>query len=219
MDVQPGSVILFSGTSWQSYVIKFATYSPFYRLTAETPTHVGVVCRIGPMDLEEKRDRRWRMSLDRVCSWEPGLYIVEATTLEKTPCLVQGRSVHGVQVHGIKDRVASYPGRSWVMNPTRLLSSEETYRLTQFLLDKVGFDYDKPGALAAGTQLLKHLPPLSLLVADRTQEFCVEIVGEALRKCGYLAKLDFNPGAIAPRPLVELLYNSGLYSEPKEVER
>lgn len=219
----PGTLVLFSGRGWKSLVIREASWTPWYNLTPQVPSHVGVICQIEPYDLRDQLPHvaddvrasaylRWPSSC-----WSNNRYLVEATSLSDLPCLIQGKPFCGVQVQEFEKRVMAYDGRIWVMEPRQPLKAGESFALTEALLKRVGTPYDKPGAITAGTRWLKHYWPFSLVADDRSRFFCVEIVAEALVASGYLGDLACHPGRHSPRSFAELMHSSGLYCDPTEV--
>lgn len=118
-----GDLIGFSGDSWLSAGINLATYGvPFWSLS-----HVGI---IGEHEGE--------------------LLLFESTTLTDLPCVVQGKAVCGTQAVRLDSRVASYKGKIWHYSIYRPLYPFESKRLTGFLLEYLGQNYDTIGAFRAG---------------------------------------------------------------------
>ena len=118
-----GDIIGFSGDSWLSVGINLATYGiPFWSLS-----HVGIV---GEHDGE--------------------LLLFESTSLSDLPCVIQGKPVWGTQAHRIDECVRTYGGKVWHYPLYRPLYPFESKRLSEFLLEYIGKDYDAIGAFRAG---------------------------------------------------------------------
>lgn len=206
----PGTIVLFSGRGFVSWVIEAGTCSKF--------SHGAHVCRITRADLRKHRPVRvWQMSEERIANWQDGTYIVESTTLGDKSCAVQGKPFSGVQVHPYADYVRNYPGKVWVMRLVEPMTAEESQLLTDVSLDAVGTPYDFAGAGLAWTHILKRL--CFWRTADRDTQFCIEtlLTCELFALRGrVLPKID--PGEVTPSDLAKLGRGCGLYYEPELVE-
>ncbi len=118
-----GDIVGFSGDSWLSVGISLATYGiPFWSLS-----HVGI---LGEHDGE--------------------LLLFESTSLSDLACVIQGKPVWGTQAHQLDECVEAYGGRVWHYPLYRPLYPFESKRLSAFLLEYIGKDYDAIGAFRAG---------------------------------------------------------------------
>ncbi len=117
-----GDLIGFSGANVVSDIINVGTWGiPRYSLS-----HVGIV---GEHDRE--------------------LVLFESTTLDTSPCIIQGKPFKGTQAQNIADRIASYNGKVWHYPLSRYLYSHEANRLNGFLHTHIGIPYDEIGAFRA----------------------------------------------------------------------
>lgn len=201
----PGEVLVYSGSTPISQLIEWGTCSRY--------SHVSVVADIALDDLCGKRPRRrWSPALELLTSWIDDCYIVESTTLNAKPCVVQGIPFQGVQVHRL-DSLQSYDGQVCVMRLREPLGPPESRRLTERLLDLVGTPYREIGAVLAGTKLLRH-------IWRRDRAYCVGTVCSALEYA--LVDHDdmpddLDPVALSPKELVRVLVDCGLYSPPEVI--
>jgi hypothetical protein len=74
----------------------------------------------------------------------------ECTTLSDLPCLLQGKCVQGTQVVRLADRIARYHGRVYHYPLYRPLYADESRRLTDFLMSRIGQPYDRREAFESG---------------------------------------------------------------------
>lgn len=211
----PGTVLWYRGKGFVSRGIELWTGSPY--------SHVSIVTRICQPDLWQDRPcRTWALRyeahmqrLGHRGSWLPwinGLYVVESTSLSENPCKIEGKLVQGVQVHSIQE----LQGEVWASVPSRYLTLEEEYRLTEACLDRVGIPYDFEGAGLAGSRLLKWFCPCTY---SRKRFFCSELVASVLLYALEGRVLpEMEPGAYAPGKLLDVLTSSGLYQKPRRLE-
>ncbi len=125
-DIKPGDIIGFTGANPVSDMINLGTYG----IPRVSCSHVGI---IGEYNGEQ--------------------LLFESTTLDDTPCVIQGKCVAGTQAQRLADRLASYQGRVWHYPITRPLYDHERSRMNQFLLDHIGISYDKLGAFRSNDHL------------------------------------------------------------------
>lgn len=152
--IQPGDVIGFSGCSLKSSIIRVCTGGLW---CCDGLSHVGFAVEL---------DGRKRPLL------------CESTSLCNLPCVATRQRIKGVQVHYMRERIATYRGRVWHYPLARPLSPRESYWLTDFTLRHLGTEYDRRGAIAARHTLLAGLfrRPENL---DRL--FCSEWLAAAMR--------------------------------------
>jgi hypothetical protein len=144
----------------------------------------------------------------------------ESTTMTRTPCLLAGVPVAGVQCHPIRSRIIDYVrgqgGRVDVyrLHPIKRLKSVEAWLLSDLLTSQCGdgdrppVSYDTEGAVMSGTRLLKRLP-FSFSVADLNQLFCSELLSVVLQRLGRMNHA--NPAKYHPGLLVRELVRQGTY--------
>ena len=196
----PGTIVLFSGP-WSdraSRWIRIGTWSRW--------THVGGVCWVD-------RDALVSCNLLRLArgqavlpvdldAFEPGVYLYEATTLARRPCVLQCEPVSGVQFHRVDDRLADYQVAA-VRRLKTPLAGDESKRLTSLALARIGTRYDYRGALVSATWAWKHL--WGRRTAHNTAKlYCAEYVIDTLQ---WAAKLrltqEETPGTVTPRGCAE----------------
>jgi len=207
---EPGDILIFSGRGLRSRLIRLGTCSPY--------SHVGIVAHVTPASLLFMPTKRAvpQASWER---WRPRDMLFESTVWDDIPCEITGKSVRGVQAHDVLPRVGMYPGRVWVMR-CRLAVHEwvsaQINPLTQACLNRLGVEYDHPGAQLAGTRLLKRLLPWR--TKDRSTQFCVENTGEILRRVLPEYTAGLRPGELTPGQFVAWAIASGLYERPVRVK-
>lgn len=159
LDVKPGDIIGFSGRSWISAGINVATYGiPLYGIS-----HVGIIGRARSKTL-----------------------IFESTELPGgEPCEITGESICGTQAHSLDFILGEYAGAAWHYPLYRALYRHEDIRLTAFLLDTIGREYDAPGAIRAGGKLFSAIEFL-FRTQDMVSLFCSEWVAAAHADVGIL---------------------------------
>lgn len=176
--LQAGDLLAFSGTDLLSRIVQLGTFSRF--------SHVGICAR-----------------------WGDRLLLFESTTLNPEPCAILGRRLDGVQAHCPWQRICAYPGEVWCC---RLVSQErlkpdESRRLTDFLAELLGKQYDTPGALLSGTRLLKRRWWASR--EDLARLFCSELCTAALKHVRRFPLV--NASAVNPSELVREAVRIGMY--------
>jgi hypothetical protein len=155
--IKPGDVIGFSGRGLISSVIKVGTFaSPWSGIS-----HVGVVAQ----------------------ARGHGELVFESTSLDELPCSVSGVRGPGVQAHAISELVDSYDGAMYNYPLYRELYRHESSRLTSYLLQAIGRQYDKNGALHAGGMLYATVSAMKC-GQDLAELFCSELVAAALSNIG-----------------------------------
>ncbi len=190
-DWQAGDLVACYGRDAVSRCISWGTASLFRR-PAVGPSHVAMMVPVTPH----------------------GLLWVESTSLTRTPCVVRGTRVRGVQAHFPEDRLADYAGgrvEVYRLAPIEKLSRHETGFLStvvarHFLSREI--TYDVGGALLSGTRVfqLSRLFP----AADLNSLFCSELVAALLMRLNRLAR--DNPGRFHPARLLSELLRTGVYS-------
>lgn len=205
--LSPGTILACSGRGWISRLIRGATCSRY--------SHVATVANIFPGDLHEHECRRWKPSHTLLSRWHQNdhhSFVVESTTLADWPCEITGNAIAGVQVHALADWLECYQGDVWALRPIVPLTYDESRRLTEYLLDYVGTEYDGTGAGIAGTRWLKRFLPCA---RDRRRFYCCELSAAALLFAlqGRILP-ELQPGELSPAEYVSALVGSGLYAEP-----
>jgi hypothetical protein len=131
--IQPGDVLGFSACTPQGAIIRVCTG--------------GLICCGG------------LSHIGFAVQW-PGYtrpLLCESTSLCDLPCVVQGRRIKGVQLHYLRQRIATYPGRVWHYPLARPLSASEVCRLKAFCEAYLGVEYDRRGAIGARHTLFARL--------------------------------------------------------------
>jgi hypothetical protein len=158
MAIQDGDIIGVSGEGLTSAVINLGTFG----LPRVGISHVGIVCHHGNDAL-----------------------IYESTTLGRPPCVIQGKTVSGVQAHYLQDYVEFVPGKIWHYPLRRELYNHEAARLGYVLDRQVGKAYDFGGAIRSGGAVFRTLQAC-LRAEDLATIFCSEYVAHALRQIGLM---------------------------------
>ena len=192
--------------------------------------------RFEPGDIFACYGRDWisrLISLETACLWAPkGLRVspshvaivgkhhgrpvwIESTTLSDRPCLVNGHTVNGCQLHDIDDCIQDYIARGGRIELYRLseidrLSPDEIRTLNAILIGffvtkQVGYDYG--GALISGTRIARRLNLFSRKRLDDV--FCSELIAAVLMRLGRLSRS--NPTRYNPGRLLRTLVNEGTY--------
>jgi hypothetical protein len=73
------------------------------------------------------------------------------------PCEITGQTLTGTQAHDLDYVLSMYKGAAWHYPLTRRLYRHEDVRLTLFLLETIGRQYDYHGAIRAGGFLLSTI--------------------------------------------------------------
>ena len=186
--VQPGDIIGFSGTHWQSLFINCVTYGiPYWSIS-----HVGII---------GEHDGR--------------LLIFESTTTNSVPCEVTGKYIAGSQAHSIQHHIDHYQGRLWHYPLTRSLYHHELKRLTKFLHATIGLSYDNIGAYRAGGVGFSWLES-QLREADLHSLFCSEWCAAAHAEIGLFA--TDNGARWSPNLLCRTERRKGILKRPRRIK-
>ncbi len=158
MDIKAGDAIGFSGDDGISIAVNILSYGiPWFSIS-----HLGTMGE-----------------------HEGELLLFESTTLSNIPCIIQKKSIEGVQAVRLKDRVEKYNGKVFHYPLVDPLLKYERRRLSQFLHDQIGKPYDLIGALRAGGKIWAWLEA-QLREEDLNFLFCSELVAASLRHVGQL---------------------------------
>lgn len=167
-----GDVIGFSGHSWWSDLINLATYGvPGWGLS-----HLGIVAEYE----EEFPSCQWDDPL-----YSPNLLLFESTMACNLPDVFDNEIIKGFQAHNLSLRLTNYSGKVWHYPLVEALRPLESRRLTRFLLDQRGKDYDAIGAFRAGGIGFSYIESL-LRPEDLSSLFCSEVVAAAHAHIGLL---------------------------------
>jgi hypothetical protein len=154
MDIKAGDVIGASGDGGISFIVNILSYGvPWVSIS-----HVGIMG-----------------------DHEGELLLFEATTLSNIPCVIQGKMVEGMQAVRLKDRVEQYDGKMFHYPLADPLFASGKQRLSQFLHDQIGKEYDLLGALRAGGKVFAWLEA-QLREEDLNFLFCSELVAASLNR-------------------------------------
>lgn len=205
-----GDLVLFSGKSLFSRIIRVRTCSPY--------SHVAIVAKVGANDLAVNSTHL------PTGDWDRRNLLFESTTLSEFPCSILGQSIAGTQSHEPMEVAEAYAGRVWQMslrdqwNP----NLDESRRLTASLLDNLGVAYDTVGAGLSSTILLKYLG-CAWRAGDRSTLVCVEYAAQALLDAFCTEDrvprwaIDLHPGKMTPRQFVKWA-QQGPYHPPERVK-
>ncbi len=150
--MKSGDLIGFSGYDLSGIGINIGSGGwPFYGIS-----HIGIVAR-----------------------YQGVLRLFESTTLCKLPCLHQGKSVSGAQVHDWNRRVKNYNGKVYCIQLKKRLTEKQSKSLTTYLLNDVGKPYDMIGAGISGGWFLRKIKAV-LRPQDLNNLFCSEWCAAAL---------------------------------------
>lgn len=132
-------------------------------------------------------------------SAEHGGYLVyESTSFARAKCLLSGRAVKGLQVHTLKQLLATDNSRIWVGRLVCPLYEHETQRLTATLNEMLARPYDMLGAFRSGGFLFNRI--MSLIHPDTLDAvFCSELVAYSLAAIGRFRTDSFgrwNPNSL-----------------------
>lgn len=187
-NLKVGDLIFFYGRDTVSRTISFWTWGG--------PSHVGIVASDDGIGVPNATGQ---------------LVLFESTTMCPTPCLVQQKPTHGIQVQNIQDRIAQY-GTAPVYLKLReecAFSPTEVNKFHVFAKRMVGtVDYDMPAAIRSGTNIVKYLvqPNINTL-------FCSATVARLLM---LMNKMNWaNPEIFTPGGLKHLLLRTAVYEEFK----
>lgn len=206
---QTGDIVLFSGRSAVSRIIRLGTCSPY--------SHVGIIARVSFESLcVARRFGSLNVGTKAIADWVKRDLLFESTTLSHEPCDVTGKCIEGTQAHGPLQRIAVYDGRVWLMRakPERKLNATQASRLAFSLLSGLGRPYEEDRRLVlAGLRLTRNL--WKPCAADRSKLFCVEFVTSALQYANWGEDFpQFEPGLLSPAAMVKLLTRAGVYDHP-----
>lgn len=189
--LRTGDLVLFSGVGRVSRWIQLLTRSPW--------SHVGLIIQLAAIDM--------------VLLWE-------STTLADVPDLDAGRPVRGVQLVGLRERLATYRGRVAVRRLAPPLTLGQRRKLGRFRSLVTGRPYEQ-----RRVALFKSAwdGPLGDNRDDLSSLFCSELVAAAYQAIGLLPTeadgglpaSEYTPADFAqdaPRPL-QLLNGAGLGPE------
>lgn len=152
--IKPGDMLGFSGYDLSGIGINLGSGGlPFFGLS-----HIGIIARYNGI-----------------------LRLFESTTLCKLPCIIQGKSVSGAQVHDIKRRCEGYNGKVYNLRLKKELTPEQSKKLTNFLVKDVGKPYDLLGAGISGGWFLRKIKAI-LRPQDLNNLFCSEWCASALNE-------------------------------------
>lgn len=154
--MKSGDILGFSGRSFVSDFVNVATLG----LPRWSISHVGILAE-----------------------YKGELLLIESTTLDGLPCVIQGKPFSGVQAHRLDDVVRAYQGRVWEYPIFRPLYDFESKRLSEFLVSKVGTPYDELGAFRTGGVGLSFAEGL-LRAENLSSIFCSELVAKAYAEIG-----------------------------------
>jgi hypothetical protein len=189
-DIKPGDIIGFSGFNMLSAGINIATYGiPLWSVS-----HVGIVAEV-------KVGGR--------------LLLFESTTLNGDyPCLVTGEKICGTQAHSPEFIVGQYKGGAWHYPLYRELYAHERVRLTSYLNESIGTQYDVKGALRAGGLAFAFLEALFREQSAQTL-FCSEWVAASLQNIGILQTANFS--GWSPNYLCRYMRRHGVLNRPRRL--
>lgn len=182
--MKTGDLIIFSGTSFVSEVIRWKTNSPY--------SHVGMV-------LDTFHNEGFGQSI----------MVIESTSLIDIPDIQTKEIVKGVQLHWLSKRINAYKGSIFWAPLHEPLSHDGTIIMQQWLRSKhnARVSYDYAQAIGAGLDFfddfgLENEPDFSTL-------FCSELVAKALQKARIISEA-YNPSEMTPQNIVDL----DCYGEP-----
>lgn len=171
--VKAGDIIGFSGRNWISAAVNIATYGiPLFGIS-----HVGIVAT----------------------SPDGKLRLFESTTLDgDAPCEILGKPVFGTQAHSLDVVLKRYCGKAWHYPLYRSLYKYEDERLTQFLVERLGVQYDAMGAFRSAGVGLSWIESL-FRPSNLHAIFCSEWVAAAYAVTGLHATANvsrWNPNRL-----------------------
>lgn len=194
---QAGDIAACYGTSRESKVIRFGTFSPF--------APAGL--RLGPSHIA------------MLCIQDGGPLWVESTSLCEHACVIARDKVSGVQAHEPEVRIRDYTSSGgrvvlYRLSPIDSLSSPESELLERILVKhfverRLRYDYRQ--AVLSGTRVLSLS---NLFVADLEKLFCSELAAAVLMRLGRLGR--GNPSRFNPSRLVRRLVRNGTYRIARE---
>jgi hypothetical protein len=187
MDIKAGDVIGFSGDGGISFAVNILSYGiPWYSIS-----HLGIIG-------EHKGE----------------LLLFESTTLSNIPCVIQKKSIEGVQAVRLKDRIEKYDGKVFHYPLVDPLFASEQKRLNQFLHDQIGKPYDLIGALRSGGKIWAWMES-HLREADLNFLFCSELVASSLNKVNRLE--THNVSSWSPNKLIRHGLKKKILHKPRRL--
>lgn len=185
-EVKPGDIIGFSGRSWISAGINVGTYGlPWWSIS-----HVGIIGRAR------------------------GRTMIFESTEGLGRCNITGKEICGTQAHDLGYVLSRYSGAAWHYPLYRALYRHEEVRLTMFLLDTIGREYDYSGAIRAGGFIVSAT--LGLFVQQDTNLlFCSEWAAAAHQTIGVLQ--TGNISAWSPNFLCRYERWKGILAKPRRL--
>jgi len=205
--IKPGDIIGFSGDSWVSATINIATYGiPYWDLS-----HVGIVAEYDVM--WDGPGREYPYSEFRHRHHE--LLLFESTFGCPMPCEILGKVTSGVQAHPIAKRIEQYGGKVWHYPLYRELRPLETRRMTAFLLEYLGRNYDWIGAVRAAGRGFSWLES-RLRREDLSSLFCSEYCAGAHK---HINLLDTHSASRwSPNLLTRVERRCGILLKPRRLK-
>lgn len=187
---QPGDLVLFAGTCWESRWIAAVTCTPWQWLQRTPFSHVGI-CARDPNDVHGR------------------VLIFESTTLTNLPCEITHKRIKGTQAHSPASRIPSYEGKVWRFRLTtrNALMNNESRRLSDFLLSEIGKPYDYEGAAICVTRWLRLC---EFVYPTMDKLFCSYYAMAALKDIRKVDQ-DLNPRAYNPARMIRDLVRWGTY--------
>lgn len=186
-EIKTGDVIAFSGFGHKSVIVNLVTFGwPYW-----WASHIGIV---GEYQGEQ--------------------LLFESTTLSDIPCVVQGKSIKGVQAVRLTDRVKSYNGRVYHYPVYRPLFGFESDRLNEFLLSKIGMPYDLHGGMRSATHGLSWLES-RFKGEDLNYIFCSELCAAAHARIGLLQTTSASRWN--PNRLIRYERRTGILKRPRRL--
>jgi hypothetical protein len=162
-DLKTGDLVLFSGASFFSNVIKWAVGGKW--------SHVGVVVRLPSIP-------------ERVLLWE-------STTLADLPDALTGRAAAGVQLVYLSDRLASYAGELKLRALDKPVTPEMEAALAQRRVELSGRPYEADKLELFHAAFDAWFPQLERERLHSL--FCSELVAEAYQAMGLLPEPPHGP--------------------------
>jgi len=191
--MKPGDVIAFSGANLTSDFLNVVTYGvPRFSIS-----HVGILADYGINEI--------RSTL-----------LFESTTLNSTPCVIQGRPIRGAQAQYLNTRLLHYEGKIWHYPLSVGLTKEQSQRLTDYLVGMLGTPYGEIEAVRSGGIAWSWLENRLHGPANYAAIFCSEWVAAAHNKIG-LFPTD-NPGKWNPNRLIRAERKLCLLDAPKRLK-
>lgn len=186
-DLKSGDIIGFSGCSWISAGINIGTYGvPFWGIS-----HVGIIGRAR------------------------GKLMIFESTEGLGPCEITGEEIGGTQAHDLDFVLSQYGGAAWHYPLYRRLYRHEDIRLTCFLLETIGRQYDYGGAVRAGGFIVSATLGL-FFPQDTGLLFCSEWAASAHQSVGVLQ--TSNTSSWSPAFLTRYERWKGILAKPRRLK-